>query len=89
MMGSLQIQHFFCRWLPAGRWFSLDTPVSSSNDTDISEILLKVVLNTITITLHNSININKVKNLFKEGTQACNSLGHVAVSLVLCLLSGM
>jgi hypothetical protein len=33
----------------AGQWFSLGTPVSSTNKTDchdISEILLKVVLNT-------------------------------------------
>jgi hypothetical protein len=34
-------------------WFSLGTPVSSTNKTDrhdITEILLKVALNTITIT---------------------------------------
>jgi hypothetical protein len=36
-----------CQWLAAGRWFS---PVSSNNKTDrhnITEILLKVALNTI------------------------------------------
>jgi hypothetical protein len=36
-----------------GQWFSLDTPVSSTNITDchdITEILLKVVLNTIHLT---------------------------------------
>jgi len=35
------------------RWFSLGTPVSSTNksdDHDITEILLKVALNTITLT---------------------------------------
>ena len=35
-----------CQWLPAGRWFS---PVSSTNKTyhcNITEILLKVALNT-------------------------------------------
>jgi hypothetical protein len=40
-----------CQWLATGRWFSLGTPVSSDNKTDrhdIAEILLKVVLNTIT-----------------------------------------
>ena len=40
--------------LAAGRWFSLDTPVFSSNKTDrhdITEKLLKVALNTITLTL--------------------------------------
>ena len=42
------------QWLAAGRWFSPSTPVSSTNKTyrhDINEILLKVVLNTITLTL--------------------------------------
>ena len=44
------IQHYVtkvCQWLTTGRWFS---PVSSTNKTDrhdITEILLKVVLNTI------------------------------------------
>jgi hypothetical protein len=36
-----------CQWLTAGRWFSPDTPVSSTNKTgshDITEILLKVYL---------------------------------------------
>ena len=43
-----------CQWHAAGRWFSLGTPVSTTNKTDhhdITEILLKVVLNTITLTL--------------------------------------
>jgi low temperature requirement protein LtrA len=43
-----------CQWLATGRWFSLGTPVSSINKTDrhdITEILLKVVLNTIILTL--------------------------------------
>jgi hypothetical protein len=38
----------------AGWWFSPDTPVSSTNKTDrhdITEILLKVAVNTITFTL--------------------------------------
>ena len=41
-----------CQWLATGRWFSLGTPVSSINKTDlhdITEILLKVALNTITL----------------------------------------
>jgi len=40
----------------AGRWFSLGTPVSSTNKADrhnITEKLLKVALNTITLTLNN------------------------------------
>jgi hypothetical protein len=50
------IQHYVikfnkaCQWLAAGRWFSPGTPISSTNKTDlhdITEILLKVALNTI------------------------------------------
>ena len=36
-----------CQWLATGRWFSLGTPVSSTNKTDrhdITEMLLKVAL---------------------------------------------
>jgi hypothetical protein len=43
-----------CQWLAEGLWFAPGTPVSSTNKADshdITEILLKVVLNTITITL--------------------------------------
>ena len=43
------------QWLAACRWFSSGTPVSPSNKTDrhdITEILLKVTLNTITLTHH-------------------------------------
>ena len=47
-----------CQWLTAGWWFSPGTPVSSTNKTDrhdITEILLKVALNTIIITEPNKI----------------------------------
>jgi hypothetical protein len=40
-------------WLGTGRWFSPGTTVSSTNRTDchdITEILLKMALNTITLT---------------------------------------
>ena len=43
-----------CRWLLTGRWFSPSPPVSSTNKTDrhdVTEILLKVSLNTIKQTL--------------------------------------
>jgi hypothetical protein len=43
-----------CQWLATGRWFSPGTSVSSNNNTDchyIAEILLKVALNTIILTL--------------------------------------
>ena len=41
-----------CQWLATGRWFSLGTPVSSTNKTDYhdtTEKLLTVVLNTISL----------------------------------------
>jgi len=50
------IQHYViiaCQLLAAGWWFSPGTPFSSANKTDrhdITEILLKVALNTITLT---------------------------------------
>jgi hypothetical protein len=46
-----------CQWFAAGQWFSPGTPVFSTNQTNhhnITEILLKVVLNTITPTLFKS-----------------------------------
>ena len=45
-----------CQWLAAGRWFSPGSPVSSTNKTDhldVTEISLKVALNTIILTLKN------------------------------------
>jgi len=51
--------------LVAGWWFSLGTPVSSPNKTDnhdIAEILLKMALNTITLTL---IKKNSKSTMFK------------------------
>jgi hypothetical protein len=49
------IQHKVCQWLATGRWFSPGTPVSSTNKTDrhdITEILLKMALNTINQTIY-------------------------------------
>ena len=48
-----------CQWLSAGRWFSPGTPVSSTNKADchvknIAEILLKVVLSIIILTVNNN-----------------------------------
>jgi hypothetical protein len=43
----------FCQYLTTVRWFSPDTPVSSSNKADrhdITEILVNVALNTMTLT---------------------------------------
>ena len=49
-----------CQWLATGRPFSPGTPVSSTNKAnrhDITEILLKVALNTMTLTLKIKINM--------------------------------
>ena len=43
-----------CQWLAAGRWFSPDTLISATDNADshdIAEILLKVALITVTISL--------------------------------------
>ena len=53
-----------CQWIAAGRWFSPGTPVSSTSKTDrhdITEILLKVALNTITLTRKP---VQKLSNFF-------------------------
>jgi hypothetical protein len=49
-----------CQLLETGRWFSQDTPVSSTNKTgtdhhNITEILLKVALNTIYLSLEQEL----------------------------------
>ena len=55
-----------CQWLAAGWWYSPGTSVSSTNKTDhhdIAEILLKVALNTTTITANpigNDMNNNLI-----------------------------
>jgi hypothetical protein len=49
---SIIIYDKVCRRLVAGRWFSMGTPVPSTNKADrndIIEILLKVALNIITL----------------------------------------
>ena len=50
MFEPSQDQDKVCQRLAAGQWFSLGTPVSSTNKSDhhhITEILLKVAFNTI------------------------------------------
>jgi hypothetical protein len=47
-----------CQWLATGQWFSPCTPVSSTSKSshhDITEILLKVSLNTITLILTHNV----------------------------------
>ena len=52
--GVYSIQHYVIKFVSDLQWFSPGTSVSSTNKTnrhDIPEILLKVALNTIIITL--------------------------------------
>jgi hypothetical protein len=52
-----------CQRLAAGRWFSPGTPVSSTHKTDhhsIAELVLNVVLNTITLLLEINPDLSKV-----------------------------
>ena len=52
---QFSLQTFTCQWLATGRWFSSSTPVSSIKNWlpgYVTEILLKVALNSIT---HNPI----------------------------------
>jgi hypothetical protein len=69
-----------CQWLAAGQWFSLGTPVSSTNKTDrhdITEILLKVSLNTINSTNHRlNIGIN--------GLCKMSYICHIKVEISIC-----
>ena len=60
-----------CKWLATGQWFSLSTSVSSTNKTDrhdITEILLKVALNTMPSSLvHQAhLSVSVCVSLFKE-----------------------
>jgi hypothetical protein len=53
-----------CPWLAKGQWFSPGHPISSTNKTDcnnITEILLKVALNTIKLNQTNLVWKSKVK----------------------------
>ena len=65
--------------LVADRWFSPGTPISSNNKTDrhdITEILLKVALNTITLTLfqdHITLCIVVFLASYKYRTHFCKS----------------
>jgi len=52
--GDATLSNKVCQWLATGRWFSSCTLVSTINKTDsydVAEILWKVVLSTITLTL--------------------------------------
>ena len=65
-----------CQWLAAGGWFFPGTPVAFTNKTDchdITEILLKVALNTINQTKQNLFPVNIFVQLIFDITSTKNS----------------
>ena len=69
-----------CQWLATGQWFS---PVSSTNRTDrhdITEILLKVALNTITLSL-TSFPIPKFEKKIKKNLLNLCIILHINIIL--------
>ena len=61
-----------CQWLATSHWFSPGPPVSSTNKADrhdITDILLKVALNTIK-------QINKQNHIVKPGKNIVGNRGH-------------
>jgi hypothetical protein len=77
-----------CQWLAIGRWFSLGTPVYSTNKTDhhdIAEILLKVVLNTINQTNQSYIDGVMVSVLTSIVVDYGLSLCRVTKDYIICI----
>ena len=86
-----------CQWLATGRWFSQGTLVSFANKTDfqnITEISLKVALNTITLTLNLTIcpwnsftHVNQIKTMIYWCLSGLNihKLAHGKISIKLWL----
>jgi hypothetical protein len=57
-----------CQWLATGQWFFPGTLVSSTNKTDcrdITEILLKVVLNTINQTQYHLVRSKEKYSIYR------------------------
>jgi hypothetical protein len=71
-----------CQWLATGRWFSPGTPVSSTNNTDrhdITEILLKVALNTINQSINHicTLKLLQMHIKHKNNVRLVSKLQHV------------
>ena len=65
-----------CQWLVAGQWFSSGTPVScnKTDHHDITEILLKLALNTIILTPNPLINWPHLWHNGKHARLECGRL---------------
>jgi hypothetical protein len=74
------------QWLAAGQWFSQSTLVSFTNKTDchdITEILLKVVLNTRTLNIVSMYNL--VCSFLERLLCLCNAIANMDIMLMLYL----
>ena len=68
-----------CQWLAAGRWFPPGTPISSTNKTDrhnVTEILLKVVSNTITLIF------NRKNKISRQQTEYSSTKGNLRKQII-------
>ena len=73
-----------CQWLAIGRWFYTGTPVSSTNKTDrhdITEILLKLALNTIVHPTHLGLSLGCIWKLLILSLKSTNKCSVSAVLL--------
>jgi hypothetical protein len=98
------IQHYVmnvCQWFAASQWFSVDTLVSSINKTDhhdLTEMLLKVTLNTRTLTLHNGfieisiVEVSIYSVRFNDSQVLCKDIDkpkYTCIEFCWCLLSDL
>jgi hypothetical protein len=80
-----------CLWLATGQWFSAGTPFSSTNKTDlhdITEILLKLSFNTITLTPQKKENCDPI-NLFQPPHWLCLSQTRSYIYIGCCRCFGV
>ena len=98
------IQHYVInvyQWFAASQWFSVGTLVSSINKTDhhdLTEMLLKVTLNTRTLTLHNGfieisiVEVSIYSVRFNDSQVLCKDIDkpkYTCIEFCWCLLSDL
>ena len=78
-----------CQWLATGQWFSPGTPFSTSNKTDrhdITEILLKVTLNTINQPTNQSEKRAPLKPSLGNALRYCKYRYEYCTLMFICIL---
>jgi hypothetical protein len=71
-----------CQWSVAGRWFSSDSSTNKINHHDITEILLKVALNTIT--LHRNVYFQNFLQMLNYPIKVQNWLSCITSAAKVC-----